>query len=138
MLAGSAATHPRKWRSLRHKERPNFNAMAQEEITFTFDTVYVVRKAREDIDLMPLRAYLSSIGDSLVIGEDDKTTSRSTSYRHSRQRPDRSKYGARWSWRRSRICALRPTRWPLARPPRAPMIWTPLRKNWKTETAVTR
>ena len=46
---------------------------AQEEITFTFDTVYVVRKAREDIDLMPLRAYLSSIGDSLVIGEDDET-----------------------------------------------------------------
>ena len=54
-----------------HKEKADFNAMAQEEITFTFDTVYVVRKAREDIDLMPLRAYLSSIGDSLVIGEDD-------------------------------------------------------------------
>ena len=56
-----------------HKEKADFNAMAQEEITFTFDTVYVVRKAREDIDLMPLRAYLSSIGDSLVIGEDDET-----------------------------------------------------------------
>lgn len=55
-----------------HKEKADFNAMAQEEITFTFDTVYVVRKAREDIDLMPLRAYLSSIGDSLVIGEDDE------------------------------------------------------------------
>ena len=38
-----------------HKEKADFNAMAQEEITFTFDTVYVVRKAREDIDLMPLR-----------------------------------------------------------------------------------
>ena len=56
-----------------HKEKADFNMMAQEEITFTFDTVYVVRKAREDIDLMPLRAYLSSIGDSLVIGEDDET-----------------------------------------------------------------
>ena len=55
-----------------HKEKADFNAMAQEEITFTFDTVYVVRKAREDIDLIPLRAYLSSIGDSLVIGEDDE------------------------------------------------------------------
>ena len=54
-----------------HREKADFNVMAQEEITFTFDTVYVVRKAREDIDLMPLRAYLSSIGDSLVIGEDD-------------------------------------------------------------------
>ena len=47
--------------------------MAQEEITFTFDTVYVVRKATADISLMPLRTYLSSIGDSLVIGEDDET-----------------------------------------------------------------
>ena len=56
-----------------HKEKADFNAMAQEEITFTFDTVYVVRKASEDVDLMPLRAYLSSIGDSLVIGEDDET-----------------------------------------------------------------
>ena len=56
-----------------HREKADFNVMAQEEITFTFDTVYVVRKAREDIDLMPLRAYLSSIGDSLVIGEDDET-----------------------------------------------------------------
>ena len=56
-----------------HREKADFNAMAQEEITFTFDTVYVVRKASEDVDLMPLRAYLSSIGDSLVIGEDDET-----------------------------------------------------------------
>ena len=55
------------------REKADFNAMAQEEITFTFDTVYVVRKLREDVDLMPLRAYLSSIGDSLVIGEDDET-----------------------------------------------------------------
>ncbi|MBR3641165.1 MAG: DAK2 domain-containing protein [Oscillibacter sp.] len=53
-------------------EKADFGAAAQEEITFTFDTVYVVRKAREDIDLMPLRAYLSTIGDSLVIGEDDE------------------------------------------------------------------
>ena len=55
------------------REKADFNAMAQEEITFTFDTVYVVRKLRKDVNLMPLRAYLSSIGDSLVIGEDDET-----------------------------------------------------------------
>ena len=59
--------------SAQPQAKADFNAMAQEEITFTFDTVYVVRKAREDVDLMPLRAYLSSIGDSLVIGEDDET-----------------------------------------------------------------
>ena len=74
--AGRAAgrTHSRKRRgACGAQEKADFNVMAQEEITFTFDTVYVVRKAREDIDLMPLRAYLSSIGDSLVIGEDDET-----------------------------------------------------------------
>ena len=37
-----------------------------------FDTVYIVRKSSPDIDLMPLRAYLDSIGDSLVISDDDE------------------------------------------------------------------
>ena len=50
----------------------DYGAIAAEEITFTFDTVFIVRKANPDVDLEPLRAYLSSIGDSLVIGEDDE------------------------------------------------------------------
>ena len=37
-----------------------------------FDTVYIVRKARFDVDLIPLRQYLDSIGDSLVISDDDE------------------------------------------------------------------
>ena len=37
-----------------------------------FDTVYVVRKSSPDVDLMPLRLYLDSIGDSLVISDDDE------------------------------------------------------------------
>ena len=37
-----------------------------------FDTVYIVRKARFDIDLRPLREYLDSIGDSIVISDDDE------------------------------------------------------------------
>ena len=37
-----------------------------------FDTVYIVRKKSFDIDLRPLRLYLDSIGDSLVISEDDE------------------------------------------------------------------
>ena len=37
-----------------------------------FDTVYVVRKASADVDLLPLRQYLDSIGDSLVISDDDE------------------------------------------------------------------
>ncbi len=43
-----------------------------ESITFAFDTVYVVRKSSADVDLEPLRRYLSSIGDSLVISDDDE------------------------------------------------------------------
>ena len=46
--------------------------MAAEEITFAFDTVFIVRKKTTDVDLEPLRRYLNSIGDSLVIGEDDE------------------------------------------------------------------
>ena len=37
-----------------------------------FDTVYVVRKKDPNVDLMPLRLYLDSIGDSLVISDDDE------------------------------------------------------------------
>ena len=48
-----------------------FAKAGEEVITFTFDTVYIMRKNSPDLDLEPLRAYLSSIGDSLVIGEDD-------------------------------------------------------------------
>ena len=43
-----------------------------ESITVAFDTVYVVRKSAPDVDLDPLRRYLSSIGDSLVISDDDE------------------------------------------------------------------
>ena len=54
------------------KEKADFVAMAAEEITFAFDTVFIVRKSNPDISLEPLRTYLNSIGDSLVIGEDDE------------------------------------------------------------------
>ena len=53
-------------------EKADFAAMAAEDITFAFDTVFIVRKAVADISLEPLRTYLNSIGDSLVIGEDDE------------------------------------------------------------------
>ena len=53
------------------RSKADFAAISEEEITFTFDTVFIVRKASENVDLKPLREYLSSIGDSLVIGEDD-------------------------------------------------------------------
>ena len=37
-----------------------------------FDTVFVVRKKDPNVDLEPLRRYLGSIGDSLVISDDDE------------------------------------------------------------------
>jgi len=54
------------------KEKADFAALGMEDITFTYDTVFIVRKNRPDEDLEALRAYLSSIGDSLVIGESDE------------------------------------------------------------------
>ncbi len=53
------------------REGADFAALGEEEITFTFDTVFIVRKKAEDVDLDPFRVYLNGIGDSLVIGEDD-------------------------------------------------------------------
>ena len=50
-----------------------FGVFDTSEITFAFDTVYIVRKHGPDVNLDPLRAYLTSIGDSLVIGEDDES-----------------------------------------------------------------
>ena len=52
-------------------DKADFEAVNVEDITFAFDTVFIVRKFKEDTDLEPFRAYLNSIGDSLVIGEDD-------------------------------------------------------------------
>ncbi len=52
--------------------KADFAALSAEEITFAFDTVFIVRKSAPDISLEPFRAYLNSIGDSLVIGEDDE------------------------------------------------------------------
>ena len=53
------------------KEKADFAALTDEEITFTFDTVFIIRKNDPNVNLEPFRHYLNSIGDSLVIGEDD-------------------------------------------------------------------
>ena len=54
------------------EEKADFAAIGDEDITFAFDTVFIVRKTT-DRPLDGLRDYLSSIGDSLVIGEDDES-----------------------------------------------------------------
>ena len=57
--------------ALNVKESADFAALSEEDITFTFDTVFIVRKT-PGRSIEPFRAYLNSIGDSLVIGEDDE------------------------------------------------------------------
>ena len=54
------------------EDKADFAAIGDEDITFAFDTVFIVRKP-SDKPLDGLRAYLGSIGDSLVIGEDDES-----------------------------------------------------------------
>lgn len=55
------------------QEKADFNVFSTEEITFAFDTVFIVRKSSPNVSLEPFRAYLDGIGDSLVIGEDDES-----------------------------------------------------------------
>ena len=50
----------------------DFAAFDTAEITYAYDTVFTVRKLRPEKPLELLRAYLDSIGDSLVISEDDE------------------------------------------------------------------
>ncbi len=57
--------------ALNVREKADFAAIGDEDITFAFDTVFIVRK-NENTNLAAFRAYLNSIGDSLVIGEDDE------------------------------------------------------------------
>ena len=55
------------------RDKADFASVGDEDITFAFDTVFIVRKNDPNVDLAPFRAYLDSIGDSLVIGEDDES-----------------------------------------------------------------
>ena len=53
------------------EQKTNYAAIAAEEIAFTFDTVFIVRKDEHYSGLEAFQAYLNSVGDSLVIGESD-------------------------------------------------------------------
>ena len=52
-------------------DQADFAIFDSADITFAYDTVYIVRKT-PGVSIEPLRLYLDSIGDSLVIGEDDE------------------------------------------------------------------
>ncbi len=53
------------------EEHTDFSVFGTEEIEFAYDTVYIMNKIPDAPDLDLLREYLTSIGDSLVISEDD-------------------------------------------------------------------
>ena len=53
-------------------DHADFSEFGTGEITYAYDTVYIVRFTDGPRDLNPLREYLSSIGDSLVISDSDE------------------------------------------------------------------
>lgn len=52
-------------------EESVFEAFSTEEITFTYDTVFIIRKTEKAENLDAFRAYLETLGDCIVIGESD-------------------------------------------------------------------
>ena len=48
-----------------------FSAVSLDDITFAFDTVFIVNK-KAGTSIAPYRSYLDSVGDSIVINEDDE------------------------------------------------------------------
>ena len=53
------------------RDKADFASVGDEDITFAFDTVFIVRRI-DDRSIEPFREFLNGIGDSLVIGEDDE------------------------------------------------------------------
>ena len=53
------------------QDKADFGSLADEEITFTYDTVFIVRRTGGK-PLNEYRAWLETMGDSLVIGEGDE------------------------------------------------------------------
>ena len=53
------------------QDKADFGSLADEEITFTYDTVFIVRRTGGK-PLDEYRAWLETLGDSLVIGEGDE------------------------------------------------------------------
>ena len=111
--------------------KTDYAAIAAEEITFTFDTVFIVRKTTNK-ELTSFEAYLNSIGDSLVIGEGDDCFKVHVHTDIPAPLSPRPRSTAPWSWPRSRICAPRPRIWPPDATSRAPTIWR------RTTTTTTR
>ncbi len=51
----------------------NAAGVAEDEIKFTYSTEYIIHKKEDSEDTTSLRAYLESIGDSVVVVDDDES-----------------------------------------------------------------
>ena len=107
------------------QEKADFGALAEEELTFTYDTVFIVRQHRGQ-----------ALGGATGLGwrpsatawssERATRSSRSTSTPTTRAWPSpRPRSTAPWSWPRLRTCAPSGTSWPPASRPSPPTTWRP-------------
>ena len=69
-LQGEDVVVPEGFADGEPREQANFGDISDEEITFTYCTEFVIDR-ENDKDVEPLRAFLDSLGDSLVLVEDD-------------------------------------------------------------------
>ena len=91
----------------RRRRADRLRGHCREEITFTFDTVFIVRKTSPHKGWRPLRPIWNSIGDSLVIGEDDDCFKVHVHTDIPGAASPRPRSTAPWSWPRLRTCAPR-------------------------------
>lgn len=71
-LRGEATPDSYEASSAEVREQADFSSFDTGDITFAYDTVFIVRRSDAAKSLDQLRAFLDSIGDSLVIGESDE------------------------------------------------------------------
>ena len=69
-LQGEDVVIPEGLADTETREQANFGDISDEDITFTYCTEFVIDR-ENDKDVEPLRAFLDSLGDSLVLVEDD-------------------------------------------------------------------
>lgn len=71
VVQGNLPTGKEPGVDLKDSGKTQFSVFADEEITFTYDTVFIVNKFSPDTDIRPYCDYLGTIGDSLIVNEAD-------------------------------------------------------------------
>jgi DAK2 domain fusion protein YloV len=71
VVQGNLPTGKEPGVDLKDSGKAQFSVFADEEITFTYDTVFIVNKFSPDTDIRSYCDYLGTIGDSLIVNEAD-------------------------------------------------------------------